>query len=61
MVHADGIVRNLWRILDKHSSEKCGSLACGVVLSCADVIYVVDPRYIYVHRSFICLPTRLTI
>jgi hypothetical protein len=59
MVHADEIVRKLRGILDKHSSENYGSQACGA--SCADIIYVVDTRYVYVHRSFICLSTRLTI
>jgi hypothetical protein len=55
MVHADEIVRNLRGILDKHFSEKYGFLACGA--SCADIICVADARYIYVHRSFICLST----
>jgi hypothetical protein len=59
MVHADGIVRNSRGILDKHFSEKYGSLACRA--RCADIICVVNTRYIYVHRSFICLFTSLTI
>jgi hypothetical protein len=55
MVHTDGIVR----ILDKHFSEKYGSLAYGA--SCADIVCVVDTRYICIRRSFICLSTIFTI
>ena len=50
MVHADEIVRNLRGIFDKHFSEKYGSLACGA--SCADIIYVVDTRYICSQKLY---------